>query len=247
MAAWGVWEYDYELNQTRLELQDEYATTLGEFEYLFNPLTLSDVTSQMCTTYDFSLPVPDSLQKHPFLFLCRFHDWHWLPVREGRVNGDSVCFRSATIRQWYRLGYADGDSVRTIGQSFTLLGNHEIRDFNKRIRPYDLSGDTILFRLAYRDMVSDSLPKREMTTYYWGNDNTWHKYTGLAVLWCYNPKTGEYREYDSSMAGSDFRPDFHLLDILLPRWTVFYDDILKSPFGFLKPDDETGEGVLMQF
>ena len=247
MAAWRVWEYDYELNQERLQLQQLYASTLDDFDYLFTPPTISDVTSQMCTTYDFSLSVPDSLRKEKYLFLCRFHDWQWLPVREGRVCDDSVRFLNTTIRQWYRLGYADGDSVKTFGNTFTLLGDKEITDINNRIRIYDLSGDTILFRLAYRDMVNDSLPRRDMTTFYWGSDNEWHKYNGHAVLWYFNPKTGEYLEHEAGLKDRGFRSDFHLLDVRLPRWTVFYDDILKSPYGFLKPDDGTGEGVLMQF
>ncbi len=247
MAAWRVWEYDYELNNERLELQQRYAATLGDFDYLFSPPTISDVTSQMCTTYDFSLPVPDSLRRKEYLFLCRFHDRQWLPVREGRIDADSVRFSDATIRQWYRLGYADGDSVLTFGNTFTLLGNMEITDVSERIRLYDLSGDTILFRLAYRDKVNDSLPQREMTTFYWGADNEWHGYSGIAVLWYFNPKTGEYREHEAGLRDKGFRPDFHLLDVRLPRWTVFHDDILRSPFGFLKPDEDTGEGVLMQF
>lgn len=32
-----------------------------------------------------------------------------------------------------------------------------------------------------------------------------------------------------------------------PRWTVFYDEGLGNPFGFLKPDEKTGEGCLMEF
>ena len=35
--------------------------------------------------------------------------------------------------------------------------------------------------------------------------------------------------------------------ITLLRWTVFYDESLGNPFGFLKPDEDTGEGCLMQF
>ena len=35
-----------------------------------------------------------------------------------------------------------------------------------------------------------------------------------------NIKTGEYREFDESMRSSGFRPDFHLLDVRLPRWTT---------------------------
>ena len=246
MAAWRVWEYDYEVDSNRLDLYDIYGDKAALRQQAW-PVTLSDVTSKMCRTFDFSVPVPDSLRLHRYLFLCRFHNWKWLPVREGLVDGDSVRFHDATIRQWYRLGYVNGDSISTFGPAFTLVGDDGIADIKDRIRPYDLSGDTILFRLAYRDQLKAPALRRTITTNYWGSDHRWHALTGEAILWGFNPTTGEYREYDEGLGNKGFRPDFHLLDVRLPRWTVFFDEGLGNPFGFLKPDEETGEGCLMQF
>ena len=168
-------------------------------------------------------------------------------MREGKVNADSVRFHDATIRQWYRMGYLSDGSIKAFGSAFTIVGNEDIEDVRDRIRPYDLSGDTILFRLAYRDRLKDPELRRTIITNYWGSDQRWHSLTGEAILWGFNPDTGEYREYDEGLGNKGFRPDFHLLDVRLPRWTVFYDEGLGNPFGFLKPDEETGEGCLMQF
>lgn len=245
MAAWRVWETDYAADPARVDLLKEFLgnATLKKFA---SPVTRTDITSKMCRTFNLTMPVPDSLRREKYLFLCRFHDWKWIPVREGLVDGDSVRFADTTIRQWYRIGYANGDSVRTFGHAFTLIGSDGIADVNDRIQVYGLSRDTILYRLAYRDKVKEGKLRRPMTTYYWSK-NKWNKLSGTAVLWGFNPKTGEYKVYEESMRDSDFRPDFHLLDVRLPTWTVFYDDILKSPFGFIQQDSDTGEGVLMQF
>ncbi len=246
MAAWRVWEYDYELNADLQRLAKTYASN-AMVQQLALPVTHSDVTCLLCKTYDFALPIPDSLKPYPYLFLCRFHDWHWQPVREGHVCGDSVKFQNATIRQWYRLGYADGDTIRTVGTPFTIIGNEGLKNVNDRIRLYDCSGDTVLFRLAYRDKVKEAELKRNMTTWYWDMDNKWHSVTGEAILWGFNPKTGEYKVFEESLRSKGFRPDFHLFDVKVPKWTVFFDDVLGSPFGFITQNEETGEGYLMQF
>ena len=246
MAAWRVWEYDYELNADLQRLVNTYNSNTM-IQQLAQPVTHSDATSLLCKTYDFTLPVPDSLKSYPYLFLCRFHDWQWQPVREGHVSGDSISFQNATIRQWYRLGYADGDTIHTVGTPFTIIGNEGIKNVRDRLRPYDCSGDTVLFRLAYCDKVKEAELKRNMTTWYWGRDNQWHSVTGEAILWGFNPKTGEYKVFEESLRGKGFRPDFHLFDVRLPKWTVFFDNMLGSPFGFISQDEETGEGYLMQF
>ena len=246
MAAWRVWEMEYEANKKLEDILEEYMDNpqLKKFAY---PVTRADITSLMCKTYDFAVPIPNSLKDEKYLFLCRFNDWKWLPVREGIVDGDSVRFKDATIRQWYRLGYASGDSVKTFGGTFTLVGNNGIADVKNRIQHYGLPRDTILFRLAYRDQVKEGQLRRQITTYHWDEHDSWHKLQGEAVLWGFNPKTGEYKEFDESMRGGDFKPDFHLLDVRVPRWTVFYDKILGRPHGFIQEDAETGEGGLMVF
>ena len=246
MAAWRVWEYDYAVDRDRHALYDIYRDSEPLLQLTW-PVTRSDITGKMCRTYDFTMPVPDSLRNHNYLFLCRFHKWQWLPVREGKVDGDSVRFHDATIRQWYRMGYLSDGSIKTFGTAFTLVGDDGIKNTHERIRPYDLSGDTILFRLAYRDQLEEPELRRTITTYYWDSEQKWHPLTGTAVLWGFNAHSGEYREYNEGLKAKGFRPDFHLLDVRLPRWTVFYDEGLGNPFGFLKPDEETGEGSLMQF
>jgi len=251
MASYRTWAYCYPVN-AQLQKVARYYTSSGRtmpaaISDLVYPLTRDDVTPLMSKTYDFAMPVPDSLQDKRYIYLCRFHDGRWLPVRGGMVDSDSVRFAGATIRQWYRMGYVSGDTLCTFGTAFTLSGDDGISDVRDRILRYDLSGDTVLFRLAYRDRVKDGPLRRSMTTRYWGADQRWHTLTGDAVLWGFNPKTGEYREFDESMRSSGFRPDFHLLDVRLPRWTVFYDSILGSPFGYIDCNPETGEGYLMQF
>ena len=246
MAAWRVWEQDYELNKSKLNLYHYYKDNRFIAPAFFESFTQSDVTNLMCKTFNFSVPVPDSLRNERYLFLCRFHNWRWIPVREGIVMSDSVYFNNATIRQWYRLGFADSDTIKTFGDAFTIIGNEDISNISNRIRPYNLTGDSILFRLAYRDNVCDTVLNRKILTYYW-NSNQWTPVEGNAVLWGYNPHTNEYKIFDDSMRNSDFRADFYLFDISLPRWTVFYDKILGSPYGFIKPDDDTGEACLMQF
>ena len=246
MAAWRVWEYDYELNADLQRLIKTYASN-AMTQQLALPATRSDVTGLFCKTYSFSLPIPDSLKSYPYLFLCRFHDWQWQPIREGEVRNDSVRFRDATIRQWYRLGYVDGDSIRTIGTPFTIIGNDGIKSVNDRIRLYDCTGDTLLFRIAYRGKVKEGQLRRPMTTWYWDEQNQWHAISGEAVLWGFNPKTGEYHVFDETLRRKGFRPDFHLFDVRVPKWTVFHDDELGSPFGYIDYNPETGEGYLMQF
>lgn len=246
MAAWRVWEYDYELNKEKERLYNTYKHH-DLLRTIIPPLTQSDITSLLCKTYNFSLPIPDSLKTHPYLFLCRFHDHKWQPIREGIVDADSVRFRDATIRQWYRLGHVDDDTIRTIGTPFTLIGNDSIIDTNHRIRYYDCTGDTLLFRIAYRSKVKEGELRRPMTTWYWDEQNQWHAISGEAILWGFNPKTGEYRIFDETLRRKGFRPDFHLFDVRVPKWTVFYDKELGSPFGYIDYNPETNEGYLMQF
>ena len=182
MAAYRVWEYDYEVNRDRARLLDEYYRNPVVRHYAM-PVTYGDATSLFSTTYDITLPVPDSLRSNKHLFLCRFHDWHWEPIRDGIVEDDSVRFRNATIRQWYRLAYATADSVMAVGTPFTIVGNKGITKVNDRIRPYDLTGDTILFNLVYYCKTDEARPTRQITTNYWDKNNQWHPYTGTATLW----------------------------------------------------------------
>ena len=250
MACWRVWSYDYEANPSLLQLSqyfqsiDHYkSNVIRGFAY---PVTRNDVTSIFCKTFDFALPVPDSLRQERYLFLCRFYKWKWLPVREGIVDGDSVRFRDATIRQFYRLGHIKGDSVYTLGTPFTLVGTEGIPDVHQRIQPFNLTGDTVLFKMVYPCKANETKLSRTITTHYWDDSNLWHPYTGEAQLWGYNKQTDKYSLFDETLRGQ-FTPVFHILEIRLPCWTVFTDDETDKPLGYLRTDSLTGEGLFMQF
>lgn len=251
MAVWACWGRSYETNPDLTSLLDDYKDGGRKQEALHRfalPVCREDVTPQMSTAYDFSLPVPDSLRSRHHLFLCRFADWKWYPVRVGKVMGDSVSFKNATIRQWYRLGYADADSVRTFGGTFTLVGDSGVARKDQRdiVRPYDLSGDTVLFKLAFSCKADERRLTRRITTHYWGGEEGWKPCTQEAPLWGFNEKTAEYKVFDETMHGT-FKPVFHLFQVRLPRWTVFADDAFGRPLGFICADKETGEGYFMEF
>lgn len=251
MASWCTWRYSYEVNKELEDILDEYVETDKKYDALRRfalPLTREDVTAQTSTTYDISLPVPDSLRDRSHLFLCRFHAWKWYPIRAGRVQKDSVCFKDATIRQWYRLGYVDADSVKTFGGTFTLVGDSGTVRKNKQhiVQPYNLTGDTVLFKRVYNCSPGETRLTRKITTYCWGADDKWVPITKDAVLWGLNEKTLEYKVFDESMRET-YKPVFHLLEVRLPKWTVFTDDETPRPLGFLVEDPETKEGYFMQF
>jgi len=252
MSSWCTWETCYELDDELMDLLDDYNRTGQKNTVLKDyalPVTRRDITSDFSSTYpELSFPLPDSLREQRHLFLCRFHNWKWYPIRLGKVVGGSVCFRNATIRQLYRLGYADGDSVRTFGGAFTLMGDSGVirSDMRNAIRTYDHSGDTVLFKLAYGCKADETRLTRRVTTYYWDAQNKWHPINDNAVLWGFNEQTQEYRVFDESLRGK-FKPVFHLFQKRLPKWTVFTDDELPRPIGYLFTDKETGEGCIMQF
>ena len=247
MACWRVWTLDYKPNPELSQILDEgkrcQSMLLQNFAF---PITRGDATSEFCKTYDFSLPIPDSLRSENLFFLCRFYKWKWLPVREGYLQGDSVHFKDATIRQFYRLGCIRSDSVLTFGTPFTLVGTEGITDVQQRIRPFNLTGDTVLFKMVYPCTSDEKQLNRTVTTHYWNNDNTWASYTGTAVLWGYDKTTDKYRIFNESLRGR-YKPVFHILELRLPCWTVFTDNETDRPLGYLSTDSITGEGCFMQF
>lgn len=250
MATWRTWMYTYEPNERLVDLQNtahssHYRSRL--LEQFATPVCREDVTSQLCTTFDFSLPVPDSLRAEHYLFLCRFYQWQWHPVRDGIVQGDSVYFRDATIRQLYRLAFVKDDRLIPFGGMFTLVGDSTLTDVCQRIRPYDHTGDTILFKRVYNCQPNEQCLKRDVTTYYWDAHDCWHPITQTATLWGFNERTGEYRIFSESLRPRGFIPVFHLMELCLPRWTVFTDNETPRALGFLGVDEETGEGCFMEF
>lgn len=236
MAAYRAWAYTYKVNDDLLRLAQDKDVPKS---YL-KPLCRTDVTEQLSTTYDIHLSVPDSLKNKAELFLCRFHEWKWYPIREGFVAGDSVVFKNATIRQLYRLGYADKGEIKTFGCLFTLLGNG-------KIQKYDQTGEKVHFKIAYSCDSTEVRPFRNITTTYcWNQNNQWKAIVRKAPLWGFNKTTGEYKLFEEKMRGP-FIPVFHLYEVDLPMWTVFYSRELPRPVGFISKDPEAGEGYLMQF
>ena len=248
MATYRDWMYSYEPNPSLVDLCEGTVTVHPSFL----PVTRQDITSMVSTTYDVAIPLDERQDSQRHAFLCRFSKWKWMPVREGVIRGDSAYFSNATIRQWYRLGVMQGDSLHTFGRTFTVLGpqvadslRNDIPD-HYTIRYYDCSGDTALFKHTYNCDEYETRLTRPITTYFWNERQEWQPVTADAVLWGLNEKTGEYRVFDESMRGT-FRPVFHLLETRQPKWTVFFDDETFRPFGFITQDAYSGEGYLMQF
>ena len=235
MASWRSMAYTYEVDSGLLDLRADTDVISG----FGNPVTRRDVTSLLSTTHTLTLPVPEEWRGKKHLFLCRFVRWQWEPIREGRVQGDSVVFRQATIRQWYRLAAMDGKRTIPFGGTFTLTGDG-------RVMKYDCTGDSALFKMVYNCEPDETRLTRHVTTYFWGHDNRWHPVTQDAVLWGLNEKTGEYRVFKESMRGR-FKPVFHLLTTWQPSHTVFYDDETPRPLGFIVQDLYSKEGYFMQF
>lgn len=235
MASWRTWRYAYEANPDLVALSEDPEVPPLYYE----PVTRMDETARFSKAFSFSLPLPAEGRGKKHLFLCRFVNWKWLPVREGSVEGDSVRFKDASIRQWYRLAAMEGDSLRAFGGTFTLTGQGDIRK-------YDCTGDTVLFKMVYGCTPDERRLTREVTTYYWGAGNDWVPLTLPAVLWGFNEATGEYRIFEESLRGT-FKPVFHLLQTHLPCYTVFFDNETPRPLGFLIRDEESGEGYFMQF
>ncbi len=248
MATWRTWMYTYAPSEDLLDLHSEgHRKGSRLIERLAWPVCREDVTSQLCTTFDFSLPVPDSLRSERYLYLCRFYRWQWLPVREGIVRGDSVYFKDATIRQLYRLATISCNRVVPIGGLFTLVGDSTLTDVRQRIRFYDYSGDTVLFKRVYLCEPDEQHLSRNITTYYWDSHNHWHPLTHQASLWGFNERTGEYRLFSESLRRRGFIPVFHLMELCMPRWTVFTDDETPRTIGFIAADPISGEGYTMEF
>ena len=248
MASYSTWMFSYESNPNLVELSRD---TEANSNYWF-PVTRQDITSIISKTYDISMPVTEDMKRHSHVYLCRFNQWHWTPIRDGRVVNDSVCFNGTTIRQWYRLGVMDGDSIRTFGHPFTVIGpqlpdslKYKVKD-TYSIKEYNSTGDTVLYKMVYGCKPDEKRLTRDITTYYWDENDNWRSVRQDAVLWGLNEKTGEYKVFDESMRGV-FKPVFHLLKVRLPKWTVFYDNETPRPLGFICEDSVSNEGYFMQF
>ena len=150
MGSYSTWSFSFESND---ELERLSHDTEADPNFWY-PITRKDVTPIISKTYDISMPVTTEMEGHHYAYLCRFNQWHWTPIRAGRVEGDSIHFSGTTIRQWYRLGVMDGDTVRTFGDTFTILGP-QVADSLKdivvdtyTIRNYGCSGDSVLYKIV---------------------------------------------------------------------------------------------------
>jgi hypothetical protein len=204
MASWRTWSYEFEPNPDLEELAKDPAVS-RDFAL---PITRHDRTSLFSTAFSFSRNVPDSLQTRKHLFLCRFHNWHWYPIREGKVSEGKVHFKDATIRQWYRLGYLDADSVKTFGETFPLCGDGHIQ-------PYDSKGDTAMYKLVYNCKPEEDRETLAVKSYYWSwssdpHHREWTPVVGNATLWGLNEKTGEYRVFHEAMR-KEVHPTFRVM------------------------------------
>lgn len=236
MATWRSWIYTYEANPDLLNLCESKDTEVKQFA---EPVTRMDITSVFSSTHNFSLLIPKEYRDKRYFFLCRFHNWEWYPIREGRIDGDSVRFKDATIRQLYRLGYMDDKMLYTFGKMFTITGNHELLN-------YDCTGDTVTFHLNVECKPEEWMTEKEITVYLGGDSGEWEPYTAQSVLWSINEETVEYRLFDESLRGI-FKPIFHQIRIRLPKHSVFTHNQYPRPIGFLFEDTIANEGHFMSF
>lgn len=250
MATLATWGTCYEVNEELAEMLDDFKQGGMKDEakrLMALPLTREDRTADMCTVYkDLWFPVPDSLQEMKHLFLCRFYQWKWLPVRAGTIEGGSVHFRNASIRQLYRLGVASADSVNTFGDIFTLAGDsgRVLSRVKDSVRPYNQQGDTVIYKFAYNCDSTETRLSREIKHWYWSKEKKWKSITPDATLWGFNPETGDYKIFNETMRGT-YKPVFHLVEIKMPKWTLFTSVDLQRPVGFLVVDDKFG--YVMEF
>lgn len=248
MASYRTWLYSYESNSSLVNLSHKEK----RMDYYTYPVTRQDITWLFSKTYNITLPISEEVLDDQYIFLCRFSHWKWFPIREGVVKEGNVTFQNATIRQWYRLGIIQGDSLHTFGKTFTILGP-QVADSLKSGTPdyytiqyYDCLGDSVHYKMVYNCQPDERRLTRSITTYYWDTNMDWHPIQQDAILWGLNEKTGEYRVFDESMR-KNFKPVFHLLQTDLPSWTVFFDNEIPRPLGFICKDPDSNEGYFMQF
>lgn len=244
MASYRTWLYLYEADSSLLQLSQDSEIISAYWQ----PVTRHDITDQISKTYNISLPISEEAKKHQHAFLCRFKNWHWIPIREGKTTEDSIYFNKVTIRQWYRLGIITGDSLKTFGHTFTIIPTHFSNENNEnyRLQYYDQSGDTVTYKLVYNCKPSEKRTNPVRSTYFWDTNDEWHEITQSTTLWGLNETTGEYRVFEESLRGT-YKPVFHLMKVRLPAWTTFFDDDMPRPVGFICKDPVSNEGYTMQF
>lgn len=231
MASYKTWRYTFAPNPMIMDIRSHSQEELPSF--LFGNVLREDFTAIHCVTRDLTLEVPPGWEACHSLYLCRFVDWDWKPVVWGSVKDGKVTFHDATIRQMYRLGRYDNGQTTTTGEIFVLRGDGQV-DVKTDAGPVE-SVDVV-----YLCDPQERVLKRHFTTYYWTRRHTWEPMSAEGVLWGFNAKTSEYREFSSSL-DSTFVPVFYKVSYAeMPRNTVFYDDLIQRPRGIrdrLVPND----------
>lgn len=230
MASSRTWEYTFEVNEEYYKLFRNGDVYRG----LLLPVTRNDITDHFSITCNYVIELPDSLQHEKALYLMRFSNWDWYPIRYGLISADTVLFEKASIHQLYRLGRFDEESNRVVafGTPFTIDGNGTTFDFDSR-------GDTVTMELAYNCDSTDRRLVRTVATRVWSGEG-WKELLVKAPQWSLNSATGEYRL--SSNVGNDkgFVPVFHLAPITVPAWSFIFDSEHERPIGYKipsSPDD----------
>lgn len=235
MASWRTWQYSYEVNDDLLKVYENNPQTKN----LVFPFSRQDITDIFSKTHDIAMQIPPQYSDCKNLFLCRFSFWNWYPIREGFVNGDSVYFKNATIKQLYRLAHIEQDGTCNVfGDVFSINGFGDIVKYN-------CTGDTTLFKIAYNCTPEETIEEKDITSFYWSSHNQLTPLTKRCRLWGFNEKTIDYKPYTSELAGK-YKPVFYLYEANMPCWTFFYDENLPRPLGYI-PSDNTEEAYLIQF
>ena len=235
MAVWRAWAFNYSPNIKLIKLSEDESIPPS----FLHPLTREDITSQVSTTCDFAMPLSKDKGTNEHVFLCRFHEWNWYPVREGEVRGDSVYFHDATIRQWYRMGLFHNEGVQTFGDTFTLLGGSVVQSTNN-------TGDSAVFNIDYSaDLKNLSLTRKD-TLCFWGADNRWNDIYTNANLWGYIEKNNIEEPYNKKNC-TQYIALFYRLNVRQPYWTIFYNNHMGRPVGALGLSPGTDEVRLMDY
>jgi hypothetical protein len=227
MASYRAWRYTFAPDPEIVRMLARKEEIPGELAY---PVWKEDITSLLCTTRPVSLAVPEGWEDSRHLYLCRFRDWQWYPIRQGKVAGGKVTFEDATIRQLYRLGRYRAGVTETRGDVFTLKGDGSV----ERVVPSAEKGNV---RVVYNCKPSEREPRKVFTTHVWTAGHAWEALTGEGVLWGLNEKSGEYKVFTPRDEGV-FTPVFHMVEYKgIPVNTFFYDDIRQRPMGLTSKRD----------
>ena len=228
MASCRTLLYSYEANDELLGLLHEGVVP----ENLILPVTRRDITDEFSITLQYERELPDSLAGEPYVYLMRFNRWNWYPIRYGKVENGKAVFEKATVHQLYMLGRKDPVSgeIITCGVPFTI-------DSNGHTDEFCADGEIVTISLAYNCEDTERRPVRRITSSYWTGSG-WKNITVDALLWGFNEKTVDYKEYTPELGEHGYKPVFHLASFKVPEWSIIYDDYWERPMGYKKPADE---------